>query len=90
MVFRMRSRRDPHALSVDALCRAFDLMPAEARVLAALAAGQTPAAHALAQGVSINTVRKQIATAMDKMNCTRQVDLVRAALAVGTGGAPAC
>ena len=83
VIIHMRAQRHPRMLSTDALCLAFDVTAAEGRVLAALAAGQKPASHALAQGVSINTVRKQIATLMEKMNCSRQADLVRKALALG-------
>ncbi|HSW16741.1 MAG TPA: helix-turn-helix transcriptional regulator [Ramlibacter sp.] len=79
---RMYRQRAPCGTRLDTLCLAFDLTPAEARVLAALADGQTPIGHAQAQGVSINTVRKQISTLMQKMDCTRQADLVRMALAV--------
>lgn len=75
---RMSRRREPSSIRIDALCLAFGLTPAEARVLAALADGRTPAAHALAQGVSI----KQISTLMEKMDCTRQIDVVRMALTV--------
>lgn len=60
---------------------AFDITHAEARVLAALIDGQSPAEHAQAHGASIHTVRKQIAVLMDKMGCHRQIDLVRAGLA---------
>ncbi|MGR4871379.1 helix-turn-helix transcriptional regulator [Variovorax sp. LARHSF232] len=79
---RMCRRRKPSSIRIDALCVGFGLTQAEARVLAALADGQTPAAHALAQGVSINTVRKQISTLMEKMDRARQIDVVRMALAV--------
>jgi len=62
------------------LCASFGLTDAEARVLCALVEGQTPAAHARAQGVTINTVRRQIAVLMQKMDCNRQADLIRLAL----------
>jgi len=65
------------------LCAAFGLTGAEARVLAALLEGQTPAAHARAQGVTINTVRRQIAVLMQKTGCNRQADLIRLGLSAG-------
>lgn len=58
----------------------FAITAAEARVLAALADGQTLAEHAQAHGSSIHTVRKQVAVLMAKLGCTRQADLVRKAL----------
>ena len=65
----------------EALCAAFDLTAAEGRVLAALANGQSAAEHAEAHGVSVHTVRKQIAVLRSKLGYTRQVDMIRAALA---------
>jgi DNA-binding CsgD family transcriptional regulator len=64
----------------DRLAAVFRITPAEARVLAALVAGQTAAAHAASVGVSVNTVRKQIAMLMTKMHCNRQSELVRKAI----------
>jgi len=66
--------------SVDSLCSAFGITPAEARVLAALVAGQSPKQHAGAQGVSVHTVRSQLGSLMAKMGCTRQAELVRKGL----------
>lgn len=66
--------------AVDSLCGAFGITPAEARVLKALMAGQSPKQHAGAQGVSVHTVRSQVTSLMAKMECTRQVDLVRKGL----------
>ncbi|RYF34574.1 MAG: helix-turn-helix transcriptional regulator [Comamonadaceae bacterium] len=73
--------RNTRAVDLDRLMAAFDITPAEARVLAALCAGQTPQQHATSQALSVHTVRKQIAVLMDKMGCARQVDLVRKGLA---------
>lgn len=64
----------------DHLAAVFRITPAEARVLAALVAGQTAAAYAASAGVSVNTVRKQIAMLMTKMQCNRQSELVRKAI----------
>lgn len=65
---------------VDSLCSTFGITPAEARVLTALMAGQSSRQHACVQGVSVHTVRSQIGSLMSKMDCTRQVDLVRKGL----------
>ncbi|WP_230558923.1 helix-turn-helix transcriptional regulator [Variovorax paradoxus] len=77
---RIRLGRSQALPSIDSLCSAFGITPAEARVLAALIAGQSPKQHAGAQGVSVHTVRSQVGSLMAKMGCTRQVDLVRKAL----------
>ncbi len=69
----------------EALCARFvGITPAEARVLRALASGQTPRQHAEAQGTSIHTVRKQVAMLLEKTGCQRQVDLVRKVLEAGS------
>jgi len=65
---------------IDSLCSSFGITPAEARVLTALMAGQSPKQHAGLQGVSVHTVRSQVTSLMTKMECTRQVDLVRKGL----------
>lgn len=77
---RMRSSAPPGTPSIARLCDAFRITPAEARVLSALMTGLSPKQHAGAQGVSLHTVRSQIGSLMAKMECTRQVDLVRKAL----------
>ena len=58
----------------------FGITPAEAKVLSGLVAGQSPAEFAMQNGVSENTVRKQIASLKIKMNCSRNVELVKLAL----------
>jgi DNA-binding CsgD family transcriptional regulator len=60
----------------------FSITPAEARVLCALMRGEVAKQYALREGVSIHTVRKQIATLLEKMNCTRQLELVQKAMTV--------
>lgn len=62
------------------LAAAFRLTMAEARVLAGLTMGESVTEHAQRHGSSPHTVRKQVATLMHKMGCTRQVELVRKAL----------
>lgn len=69
--------------TAEALRRQGEADLAEARVLHALAAGVSLNDFERRRGVSIHTVRKQVATMMVKMDCTRQVDLVRVALRVG-------
>lgn len=81
LLLRMRLVGSAVEARAEALCAAFDLTPAEGRVLAALANGETAATHADAHGVSVHTVRKQIAVLRVKMGFTRQVDMIRAALA---------
>lgn len=76
----VRRHPSPTAPSIDRLRSAFDITQAEARVLAALMSGQSAKQHAGVQGVSVHTVRSQIGSLMAKMGCTRQVDLVRAAI----------
>lgn len=65
---------------VELLCMAFGVTPAEGRVLIALIKGHSATECADLHGVSIHTVRKQIAILMEKMHCKRQVDLVRKGL----------
>ncbi len=60
-------------------CEAFDITHAEARVLAALVAGELPKRYASSRGLSIHTVRTQINSLKMKMGCNRQIDLVRKA-----------
>ncbi|MBT2334362.1 helix-turn-helix transcriptional regulator [Variovorax paradoxus] len=77
---RIRLGRSQMAPSIDRLRSAFGITHAEARVLTALMAGQSPKQHAGAQGVSVHTVRSQVSSLMAKMGSTRQADLVRQAL----------
>ena len=80
LLLRIRHAPDSIEARLRTLGPAYELTAAEQRVLGALIAGQSPAQHAQARGVSIHTVRKQIAMIKDKMGCTRQVDLVRAGM----------
>jgi len=77
---RLKHRQPTSADSVHALAATLDLTDAEARVLAHLVKGLTPAAIAVAHGRSIHTVRKQIDTIKGKAGCARQLELVRMAL----------
>ncbi len=55
---------------------AFDLTPAEARIVSALVSGQTPKAYAETAGLSIRTVRHQLTTVFNKTGTTRQSELL--------------
>lgn len=72
-------RRPADAAPPELLTLAYGLTPAEARVLAALLAGQQPKRYAAEHGVALTTVRTQIAALLVKMACARQSDLVREA-----------
>lgn len=76
---------EPKLPSTEELSAAFGLTFAESNVLSALMQGETSKSYALARGVTINTIRSQIAMLMGKMGCSRQVDLVRKALSVNDG-----
>lgn len=80
LLLRLRAGRPAGTASIEGLSRHFGITPAEARVLAALMAGQSPRQHAEQAGVSFNTVRSQIAALMGKMECSRQSELVRKGL----------
>jgi DNA-binding CsgD family transcriptional regulator len=82
VLIRQRRRLASGDVPIDALCAAFPITQAEARVLAALMSGKLLKEHACDQNVSIHTVRTQVASLKEKMNCTRQVDLVRLAAAL--------
>ncbi len=81
VIVRLQRHRSAEKVSVPALCLAFDITVAEARVLAALVEGRSPVEFAQARGVSIATVRTQIVALRSKMGCRRQSDLIRIALA---------
>jgi DNA-binding CsgD family transcriptional regulator len=66
------------ALPASPLLRAlFDLTPAEAAIAAHIATGNTVEQIAMADGKSIQTVRNQLKSVLNKTGCDRQVDLVR-------------
>jgi DNA-binding CsgD family transcriptional regulator len=74
------------ALSIppEAIQAAFKLSAAEARLVSALIAGRTLAEYARDSGHSRNTVRNQLASALEKTDARRQAELVAAI--VGTLG----
>lgn len=75
----LRGTQELGDLTPGHFCEAFDITHAEARVLAALVAGELPKRYASSRGLSIHTVRTQINSLKMKMGCNRQIDLVRKA-----------
>lgn len=74
---------DPEArtmLPEAALAATFGLTPVESRMLAALAAGETPYEYAERTGVSRETARFHVKRLLAKTGARRQADLVRLAL----------
>lgn len=70
---------DPHReteLDPFVVAATWDLTPAEAKVAIALKQGRSATEIALAHGVSKNTIRTQIQSAMEKMGVHRQAELV--------------
>lgn len=63
------------------LCELYQLSAAEGELLARLAAGATAAEIARGRGVTLETVRSQLKTLMNKLGVSRQVELVRLVLA---------
>lgn len=62
--------------SVEALAAAFDLTPAEGRVLGRLLAGRTPAEAAGDLGLAVPTVRSHLASLYSKSGTERLADLI--------------
>jgi len=76
--------QDPDAAPVPpeaALMAAFRFTPAEARLAAALAAGQRLEDYAASASVSLHTVKTQLKQVFAKADVSRQTDLVRVILA---------
>lgn len=74
------------AIEPDLIRTVFDLTAAESRLVSALVAGRTLSGHADDLGVSVKTVRNQLASAFGKTQTTTQSALVR--LVVGTLSVP--
>lgn len=77
--------RDPMAggpLDRRALVRHFALSPAEARLAEALMEGMTLKQFAGMRGVTVNTVRTQLAQIAQKLGVRRQADIVRVFMAL--------
>lgn len=83
LMVRLRRGQPKGGPRLEALCATLGLTETEGYVLHGLVEGKTPESIASEHGVSINTVRKQISTVMDKAGCTRQLDLVRMVLSGG-------
>lgn len=75
LMVRIASREKPNSAMSATLSR-YGITPAEGRVLLALSKGQTAAMISEQAGISLHTVRKQIAILMEKTGCSRQLDLV--------------
>ena len=75
LMVRIALREKPNSAMSAALSR-YGITPAEGRVLLALSKGQTAAAISEQAGISLHTVRKQIAILMEKTGCSRQLDMV--------------
>ena len=67
----------PEAPTQELLAGLFDLTPAEARVTRALAAGMPLDRAAAEFGLSVQTVRNQLASVFHKTGTSRQVELLR-------------
>src|SRR5262249_58164983 len=79
---------DPGAAAappVEALCALYGLTAAEARLAAALAAGQSLQDYATASGIARCTARWQLQQVLAKTDTHRQSDLVRLILAGPVG-----
>ncbi|HCW17249.1 LuxR C-terminal-related transcriptional regulator [Achromobacter sp.] len=79
MLLRMRRKSAFAMPDVAKLKSVFAITPAEAAVLAGLAAGHSVEEVATLRGASVLTVRKQVASLLSKMECHRQSELVRLA-----------
>ena len=66
----------PLVIPVEALMTLFDLTPAEARVLASIAGGKTPAETASALSIAETTVRTHLLRIFGKTGTHRQAELV--------------
>ena len=71
----------PPSVDADRLALAFGLTRAEARLMAALADGQTMQAVAHRQGVTVATVRTHLESVYAKTGARRQAQVVRLAMA---------
>lgn len=75
LMVRIAFREKPNSTMSATLAR-YGITPAEGRVLLGLTQGQTAAMISEQAGISLHTVRKQIAILMEKTGCSRQLDLV--------------
>lgn len=75
LMVRIAFREKPDS-EISATLVRYGITPAEGRVLLGLSQGQTAAMISKQAGISLHTVRKQIAILMEKTGCSRQLDLV--------------
>ncbi len=71
---------DGELVPMPVLMRSFDLTKTEARLVAAVSAGQTIKDYALSIGRTENTVRWHLGNVFEKMGCRNQTDVVRLVL----------
>lgn len=76
---------EPSHISPSSLAKLYNLSPTEATLLALLVEGKSSSEITDLRNVSINTVRTQIKTIMNKLGASRQADLVRIVMS-GPGG----
>lgn len=79
LLLRMRRKSAFAPPDVDRLESVFAITRAEASVLAGLATGHSVEEVASLRNASVLTVRKQVASLLSKMECSRQSELVRLA-----------
>lgn len=79
LLVRMRRKSAFAPPDIDRLVSVFAITHAEAAVLAGLAAGHSVEEIATLRQASVLTVRKQVASLLSKMECSRQSELVRLA-----------
>jgi len=76
-ILYLRDPSIPQLPSHDDLRAWFDFTKAEARLACAIASGKTSQDYSSERGVSLNTVKTQFQSILDKTRMHRQVDLVR-------------
>jgi DNA-binding NarL/FixJ family response regulator len=79
LLARVRRRSAFAPPDIDRLESVFAITRAEAAVLAGLATGHSVEEVATLRNASVLTVRKQVASLLNKMECSRQSELVRLA-----------
>jgi DNA-binding NarL/FixJ family response regulator len=79
LLVRMRKKSAFAMPDVTKLQSVFSITHAEAAVLAGLASGPSVEEVATLRHASVLTVRKQVASLLTKMECSRQSELVRLA-----------
>ncbi|AQV98505.1 hypothetical protein BJN34_32025 [Cupriavidus necator] len=82
LIVRLHSPSQQALPDVEQLTASLPITAAEAAVLEALLYSQKVTDIAAGRGVSVHTVRTQVAALMRKLDCTRQADLVSIALAL--------